>query len=101
MNHIHGMPDGTSPQNPNPPRSPDALPPTLKKTHWLLYGCGTLIALVLVIIATVLITIWWIQRPIKPVVLSAQEKAVVEQKLQHIGGANAPAPAPNAGPKSS
>ncbi len=98
MVHIaHGMPDGTSPQNPNQPgiSSRDALPPTAKKTHWLLYGCGTLIALLLVIIATVVITIWWIQRPIKPVVLSAQEKAVVEQKLQHIGAGNAPAPAPN------
>jgi hypothetical protein len=91
------MPDGTSPQNPNQPRisSRDALPPPAKKTHWLLYGCGTLIALLLVIIATVLITIWWIQRPIKPVVLSAQEKAVVEEKLQHLGAGSAPAPAPN------
>jgi hypothetical protein len=98
MVHIaNGMPDGTSPQNPNSPgiSSRDALPPTAKKTHWLLYGCGTLIALLLVIVATVVLTLWWIQRPIKPVVLSAQEKASVVQKLQHIGGGNTSAPAPN------
>jgi hypothetical protein len=44
-------------------------------------------------VATVLITLWWIQRPIKPVVLSAKEKAVVEEKLRHVGGGNTPAPA--------
>jgi hypothetical protein len=94
MVHIaSGMPDGTSQQNPNQPRisSPDALPPTARKTHWLLYGCGTFIALLLLIVATVAITIWWIQRPIKPVVLSVQEKAAVDQKLQHISGEKAPA----------
>ena len=85
--------------SPNTPASPAPLspsstpPPTPKKTRWLLYGCGTLIALLLVIVGTVVITLWWIQRPIKPVVLSAQEKAAVEEKLQHIGGGNAPAPA--------
>jgi hypothetical protein len=41
------------------------------------------------IIATVVITIWWIQRPIKPVVLSAPEKAAVEEKLQQLGGGKA------------
>jgi hypothetical protein len=54
-----------------------------------------LIALLLVIVAAVVITLWWIQRPIKPVVLSAQEKAAVEEKLQHIGGGKTPAPTPN------
>ena len=54
-----------------------------------------MIALVLVIVASVVITVWWIQRPIKPVVLSAQEKAAVEEKLQHIGGGKAPATTPN------
>jgi hypothetical protein len=54
-----------------------------------------LIGLLLAIVATVAITLWWIQRPIKPVVLSAQEKVVVEEKLQHIGGGNAPAPSTN------
>jgi hypothetical protein len=39
-----------------------------------------------IIFATVAITIWWIQRPIKPVVLSASEKSAVEEKLQHLGG---------------
>lgn len=86
---------------PNTPSSPDPLtPPSVpapaaKKTRWLLYGCGTLIALLLVIVAAVVITIWWIQRPIKPVVLSAQEKAAVEEKLQHIGGGKTPASTPS------
>ncbi len=48
----------------------------------------------LIIVATVAITIWWIQRPIKPVVLSPKEKAVVEQKLQRVE-AEAPAPKGN------
>ena len=78
------------------PLSPPSTPaPAVKKRRWLLYGCGTLIALLLVIVATVAITLWWIQRPIKPVVLSAQEKAAVEEKLQHIGGGNVPAPSSN------
>ena len=83
-----------TPSTPDPP-SPPSSPAPVKKTRWLLYGCGTLIALLLVIVATVVITLWWIQRPIKPVVLSAQEKAAVEEKLQHIGGGNASAAGPN------
>ena len=88
-----------TPSSPDPLSTPSAPPPAAKKTRWLLYGCGTLIALLLVIVATVAITLWWIQRPIKPVVLSAQERAAVEEKLQHVGGGNAPAPAPNRGAK--
>ena len=86
---------------PNTPSSSDPLtPPSIpapaaKKTRWLLYGCGTLIALLLVIVAAVIVTVWWIQRPIKPVVLSAQEKSAVEEKLQHIGGGKTPARASN------
>jgi hypothetical protein len=66
-----------------------------------------LLALLLVIVATIVITLWWLQRPIKPVVLSAQEKATVEAKLQRLDGgstaaaatkravqAEAPAPGP-------
>ena len=43
-----------------------------------------------VIGATVAITLWWIQRPIQPVVLSAPEKAAVEEKLRRLGGGDAP-----------
>ena len=82
-----------TPSSPAPPSPPSTPPPAPKKTRWLLYGCGTLLALLLVIVATVAITLWWIQRPIKPVVLSASEKAAVEEKLQHLGGGNATAPA--------
>ena len=61
----------------------------------MLYGCGTLLALLLLIVGTVAITLWWIQRPIKPVVLSTQEKATVDEKLRLTrGSAPAPPPAP-------
>jgi len=83
--------------SPNSPSFPDPLPTSsapVRKTRWLLYGCGTSIALLLVIVTAVAVTLWWIQRPIKPVVLSAQEKAVVEEKLQHIGEGNTPASTP-------
>jgi len=63
----------------------------VRKTRWLLYGCGTFFALLLLIVATVAITLWWIQRPIKPVVLSAQEKATVEAKLKTLSADNPPA----------
>ena len=87
-----------TPSSPDPLSTPSAPTPAVKKTRWLLYGCGTLIALLLLIIGTVAVTLWWIQRPIKPVLLSAQEKAAVEEKLQHIGGGNAsPNPQAKAG----
>ena len=87
------MPPNT-PSSPDPFTPPSVPAPAPKKTRWLLYGCGTLLALLLVIVATVAITLWWIQRPIKPVVLSAPEKADVEEKLQHLGGGKAPASHP-------
>ena len=71
---------------PNSPPAPDQQPPVLRKRRWMLYGCGGFIALLLVIIATVAITLWWIQRPIKPVVLSAREKSVVDDKLRQVSG---------------
>lgn len=60
--------------------------PVPKRRRWLLYGFGGLLALGLIIVATVGITLWWIQRPIKPVILTVAEKAVVDDKLQHLGG---------------
>jgi hypothetical protein len=42
----------------------------------------------------VAITIWWTQRPIKPVVLSPKEKAVVDQKLNRLQGVATPPPGP-------
>jgi hypothetical protein len=87
--HSHPMPPNT-PSSPAPLSPLSAQRPAPKKTRWLLYGCGTLVALLLVIVATAAITIWWLQRPIKPVVLSASEKAVVDQKLQRLSGGTAP-----------
>ncbi len=78
-------PESTPP--PIQPSGESAPKPAPKKRRWLLWGCGSLIALLLIIIATVAITIWWLQRPIKPVVLSAKEKATIEQKLQHVSNA--------------
>jgi hypothetical protein len=51
---------------------------------------GGLLAFLLIIVATTAFTIWWIQRPIKPVVLSAQEKKVVETKLEQARSAPVP-----------
>jgi hypothetical protein len=62
--------------------------PVKKKRSWWLFGCGGLLAFLLLIAITVAVTIWWIQRPIKPVVLSEKEKAVVEQKVQKLSGAD-------------
>ncbi len=76
---------------PPPLGAPVPTPPP-KKSRMLLYGCGAVLALFLIIVATVAITLWWIQRPIKPVVLSPKEKAVVEQKLRVLDQANTPAP---------
>jgi len=76
-----------TPPNPVPPSTnlpAPPLQPVRKKRNWLFLGCGGLLAILLVIVATTAITIWWIQRPIKPVVLSAQEKAKVDEKLDRI-----------------
>ena len=88
------LPDAPTPP---PPLSSQPVPPKATgKSRVLVYGCGGVLALILVIIGTVALTIWWIQRPIKPVVLSPREKAVVDQKLQRIQG-SAPAPGSNVG----
>lgn len=72
---------------PNIPPTIGAAPPR-KKRRWVLYGCGSFLALFLIIIATVAITIWWIQRPIKPVTLTEKEKVVLDQKLEKISKDN-------------
>lgn len=90
------MSSAESPENPNPPKLAPAVPPKRapQGVRWLMWGCGTLLALMLMIVATVAITIWWIQRPIKPVVLSPQEKATVDQKLRYVEAAKPPGTVP-------
>jgi hypothetical protein len=89
--------------NPNiPPPAPPAPPPAggpagtpvRKRRPWLLYSFGLLLALFFLICATVAITIWYIQRPIKPVVLSPAEKAAVEEKLEDFGAVSEDRPRP-------
>lgn len=41
----------------DPLSHPSAPATAVKKTRWLFYGCGTLIALLLVIVGTVVITL--------------------------------------------
>jgi len=82
------MPEFT-PSPPQPPNVASSTSPP-KRGRWLLWGCGSLLAFALLIVATVFITIWWIQRPIRPVVLTADEKKVVETKLEQVR--NGPAP---------
>jgi hypothetical protein len=74
------------PPTPPPVAGPAAGPPVPKRRSWLLYACGVVLGLVVLVCATVAITVWYIQRPIKPVVLSAAEQVVVEQKLEQLGG---------------
>lgn len=69
-----------------PPAGGPAEPRVPKRRPWLLYVCGSLLGLLVLVCATVAITVWYIQRPIKPVVLSAAEKAAVDKKLEHLGG---------------
>jgi len=71
-------PGGSSSATPPPPK------PAAQGYRWLLLGCGGLIALLLVAILSVVLTIWWMNRPIKPVVLSEKEKQTVEQKLSYL-----------------
>ncbi len=82
------------PSHPVPPPGPGPSAATRQRKPWLLYGCGAVLLLLLLIAATVAITIWWIQRPIKPVVLSAPEKAEVEEKLQRLDGRGGPVTSP-------
>lgn len=46
----------------------------------------------LIIVATVAITIWWIQRPIKPVVLTPKEKQTVQAKLDRLSATGRSSP---------
>src|ERR1041385_6533387 len=84
------------PSSPNPPPASPSPPP--RKRRFVLYGCGALLLLVVIVVATAAITIWWIQRPIKPVVLSAQEKAVVDDKLRRLDADRGPSLPANAQP---
>lgn len=62
-----------------------AIPPSTERNrHPLLWGCGILLLLFALLSATVAGTIWWIQRPIRPVILSASERTSVEQKIREI-----------------
>ena len=81
--------NSTPPVQPAPPPIPAAPAPAPKRHSCLFYGCGVLVALLVVIGATVAITLWWIQRPIKPVVLSPPERAAVEEKLRRLEGKDA------------
>src|SRR5262245_23475265 len=92
--------DANVPPPLTPPASVPAGAPVPKRRPWLLYGCGLFLGLLVLIAATVAVTVWYIQRPIKPVVLSPPEQAAVEKKLEPLGQttANGPrAPIPEGG----
>lgn len=69
---------------------PAAAPVPEKKSRPVLWGCGAFLLLVLMLAATVAVTIWWIQRPIRPVVLSPQEKVKVDGKIKELEGGTIP-----------
>lgn len=83
-------PSAPPPRPVGPTGDASTLPPALPQKarpnpfRWLLLGCGGLIALLLVAILSAAITIWWLNRPIKPVVLSEKEKQTVEAKLNYL-----------------
>jgi hypothetical protein len=56
----------------------------------VLLGCGGLLLLVLLVIATTAGTIWWLQRPIQPVVLSETEKSQLADKIARVEGGQFP-----------
>jgi hypothetical protein len=64
-NTKYPSPQTTPPPVANPPR---------KKHRWLLWVFSTFFTLMLVIVASAALTLWWLQRPIKPLVLSTGEK---------------------------
>jgi hypothetical protein len=61
-------------------------PASPPKRSRLLYACAGVLALGVIIFATVMLTLWWVQRPLTPVVLSAPEKEAVEAKLRAVAG---------------
>lgn len=63
-------------------------PPVPKKKSCLV---PVLIGLVVVLIA-IIGAMWWHNRPIKPVQLTVQEKAVVQQKVEALQNVEAPVP---------
>ena len=80
----------------NPPKAPNKL-----RSPWVL-GCGALLLALLLVIAGVAATLWWIQRPIRPVVLSPQEQVTVEKKIRELEGGTIPlTPAVSSAPLSS
>jgi hypothetical protein len=83
-----------------PPIQPDAVPPVVPsatRKRWLFWALGSVLALFIVIGATALFTIWWIQRPIQPVVLSAAEESAVKEKIALFAGATGPVAARQVG----
>lgn len=80
----------------NPPKAPNKL-----RSPWVL-GCGAFLLVLLLVIAGVAAALWWIQRPIRPVVLSPQEQATVEKKIRELEGGTIPlTPASSSVPLSS
>lgn len=71
-----------TPSAPLPP--PVTLPAEPSRKPWMLYGCTGFAALIVIIAATVAITLWWLQRPIKPVELAQPEWTVLEEKLARL-----------------
>ena len=76
------------------PPSDELMEGKKKKPNPVLLGCGALLLLAVSLGATVAATVWWIQRPIRPVVLSPDEKVTVEKKIQEIEGGGIPLAVP-------
>lgn len=77
-----------TPSSPVPTAAPSAAPTRPKP--WLLIGCAGFAGLVVVVLATVAITLWWLQRPIQPVDLAPPEWKVLQDKLARLSPEQAP-----------
>jgi hypothetical protein len=72
-------------------KATDIPPTTAKKRRWILWVLGGTASVALLLAISVVFAIWWIQRPITPVVLTSAEKSALEQKLRVFGAPVQPA----------
>lgn len=74
----------TPPSSPEKPSAPSPATHPARRRSPLFLGCTALLVLALVVVLTVSITLWWIQRPIVPVVLDAPEQVVLDAKIDRL-----------------
>lgn len=51
---------------------------------WVCFGCLAMVFVVALVAASVFATLWWLNQPIDPVILSPRERTVAEAKLAEV-----------------